>query len=127
MKNSRRFTNTILEIRAAVFGGKRYLQDNVGYRMKRLIIFGTEILAQANISRRYFRGFGGRLQQMQLSQCVFKSLSSSSGEVVGASYKESRRWGMDMLSDYEKLRSSDSIHVDVGSPKRLIFTESQVI
>ena len=90
------------------------------------------VLAQANAKLDYFvEGTGGVTINAIEPVIVFKSLSSS-GEVVGASLQGiQENWEKWPKHGYAKviMKNSDpmtGIHVDIGSPKRLIFTESPI-
>ena len=91
------------------------------------------VLAQANAKLDYFaEGNSGNSTNAIEPVIVFKSLSSSSGEVVGASLQGiQENWEKWPKHGYAKviMKNSDpmtGIHVDIGSPKRLIFTESPI-
>ena len=90
------------------------------------------VLAQANAKLDYFaEGNSGNSTNAIEPVIVFKSLSSS-GEVVGASLQGiQENWEKWPKHGYAKviMKNSDpmtGIHVDIGSPKRLIFTESPI-
>ena len=96
------------------------------------LFFGTGVLAQANAKLDYFaEGNSGNSTNAIEPVIVFKSLSSS-GEVVGASLQGiQENWEKWPKHGYAKviMKNSDpmtGIHVDIGSPKRLIFTESPI-
>ena len=90
------------------------------------------VLAQANAKLDYFAE-GNSVNSTNAIEpvIVFKSLSSS-GEVVGASLQGiQENWEKWPKHGYAKviMKNSDpmtGIHVDIGSPKRLIFTESPI-
>lgn len=113
--------------------GRDYLRNQRGLSDETIDYFLEQgVLAQANAKLDYFaEGNSGNSTNAIEPVIVFKSLSSS-GEVVGASLQgiqENReKWPK---HGYAKviMKNSDpmtGIHVDIGSPKRLIFTESPI-
>jgi len=113
--------------------GRDYLRNQRGLSDETIDYFLEQgILAQANAKLDYFvEGNGGNSTNAIESVIVFKSLSSS-GEVVGASLQGiQENWEKWPKHGYAKviMKNSDpmtGIHVDIGSPKRLIFTESPI-
>ena len=113
--------------------GKDYLRNQRGLSDETIDYFlGQGVLAQANAKLDYFaEGNGGVTTNAIEPVIVFKSLSSS-GEVVGASLQGiQENWEKWPKHGYAKviMKNSDpmtGIHVDIGSPKRLIFTESPI-
>lgn len=113
--------------------GRDYLRNQRGLSDETIDYFlGQGILAQANAKLDYFvEGNGGNSTNAIEPVIVFKSLSSS-GEVVGASLQGiQENWEKWPKHGYAKviMKNSDpmtGIHVDIGSPKRLIFTESPI-
>lgn len=113
--------------------GRDYLRNQRGLSDETIDYFLEEgILAQANAKLDYFvEGNGGNSTNAIEPVIVFKSLSSS-GEVVGASLQGiQENWEKWPKHGYAKviMKNSDpmtGIHVDIGSPKRLIFTESPI-
>ena len=113
--------------------GRDYLQNQRGLSDETIDYFLEQgVLAQANAKLDYFaEGNGGNSTNAIESVIVFKSLSSS-GEVVGASLQGiQENWEKWPKHGYAKviMKNSDpmtGIHVDIGSPKRLIFTESPI-
>lgn len=114
--------------------GRDYLRNQRGLSDETIDYFLEQgILAQANAKLDYFvEGNGGNSTNAIEPVIVFKSLSSSSGEVVGASLQGiQENWEKWPKHGYAKviMKNSDpmtGIHVDIGSPKRLIFTESPI-
>ena len=115
--------------------GRDYLRNQRGLSDETIDYFLEQgILAQANAKPDYFvEGNGGNSTNAIEPVIVFKSLSSSSsGEVVGASLQGiQENWEKWPKHGYAKviMKNSDpmtGIHVDIGSPKRLIFTESPI-
>ncbi len=115
--------------------GRDYLRNQRGLSDETIDYFLEQgILAQANAKLDYFvEGNGGNSTNAIEPVIVFKSLSSSSsGEVVGASLQGiHENWEKWPKHGYAKviMKNSDpmtGIHVDIGSPKRLIFTESPI-
>lgn len=114
--------------------GSDYLRNQRGLSDETIDYFLEQgILAQANAKLDYFvEGNGGNSTNAIEPVIVFKSLSSSSGEVVGASLQGiQENWEKWPKHGYAKviMKNSDpmtGIHVDIGSPKRLIFTESPI-
>ena len=113
--------------------GRDYLQNQRGLSDETIDYFLEQgVLAQANAKLDYFaEGNGGNSTNAIEPVIVFKSLSSS-GEVVGASLQGiQENWEKWPKHGYAKviMKNSDpmtGIHVDIGSPKRLIFTESPI-
>ena len=113
--------------------GRDYLRNQRGLSDETIDYFLEQgVLAQANAKLDYFaEGTGGVPTSAIEPVIVFKSLSSS-GEVVGASLQGIREnWEKWPKHGYAKviMKNSDpmtGIHVDIGSPKRLIFTESPI-
>ena len=113
--------------------GRDYLRNQRGLSDETIDYFLEQgVLAQANAKLDYFvEGNGGNSTNAIESVIVFKSLSSS-GEVVGASLQGiQENWEKWPKHGYAKviMKNSDpmtGIHVDIGSPKRLIFTESPI-
>lgn len=113
--------------------GRDYLQNQRGLSDETIDYFLEQgVLAQANAKLDYFaEGTGGVTTNAIEPVIVFKSLSSS-GEVVGASLQGiQENWEKWPKHGYAKviIKNSDpmtGIHVDIGSPKRLIFTESPI-
>ena len=113
--------------------GRDYLRNQRGLSDETIDYFLEQgILAQANAKLDYFvEGNGGNSTKAIEPVIVFKSLSSS-GEVVGASLQGiQENWEKWPKHGYAKviMKNSDpmtGIHVDIGSPKRLIFTESPI-
>lgn len=113
--------------------GRDYLRNQRGLSDETIDYFLEQgILAQANAKLDYFaEGTAGVTTNTIEPVIVFKSLSSS-GEVVGASLQGiQENWEKWPKHGYAKviMKNSDSmtgIHVDIGSPKRLIFTESPI-
>jgi len=113
--------------------GRDYLQNQRGLSDETIDYFLEQgVLAQANAKLDYFaEGTGGVTTNAIEPVIVFKSLSSS-GEVVGASLQGiQENWEKWPKHGYAKviMKNSDpmtGIHVDIGSPKRLIFTESPI-
>ncbi len=113
--------------------GRDYLRNQRGLSDETIDYFLEQgILAQANAKLDYFvEGNGGNSTNVIEPVIVFKSLSSS-GEVVGASLQGiQENWEKWPKHGYAKviMKNSDpmtGIHVDIGSPKRLIFTESPI-
>ena len=114
--------------------GRDYLRNQRGLSDETIDYFLEQgVLAQANAKLDYFaEGNGGVTTNAIEPVIVFKSLSSSSGEVVGASLQGiQENWEKWPKHGYAKviMKNSDpmtGIHVDIGSPKRLIFTESPI-
>ena len=114
--------------------GRDYLRDQRGLSDETIDYFLEQgALAQANAKLDYFaEGNDGVTTNAIEPVIVFKSLSSSSGEVVGASLQGiQENWEKWPKHGYAKviMKNSDpmtGIHVDIGSPKRLIFTESPI-
>ena len=114
--------------------GRDYLRNQRGLSDETIDYFLEQgVLAQANAKLDYFaEGTGGVTTSAIEPVIVFKSLSSSSGEVVGASLQGiQENWEKWPKHGYAKviMKNSDpmtGIHVDIGSPKRLIFTESPI-
>ena len=110
--------------------GRDYLRNQRGLSDETIDYFLKQgVLAQANAKLDYFaEGNDGFTTNAIEPVIVFKSLSSS-GEVVGASLQGiQENWPK---HGYAKviMKNSDpmtGIHVDIGSPKRLIFTESPI-
>ena len=113
--------------------GRDYLRNQRGLSDETIDYFLEQgILAQANAKLDYFvEGNGGNSTNAIEPVIVFKSLSSS-GEVVGASLQGiQENWEKWPKHGYAKviMKNSDpmtGIHVDIGTPKRLIFTESPI-
>lgn len=113
--------------------GRDYLRSQRGLSDETIDYFLEQgVLAQANAKLDYFaEGTGGVTTNAIEPVIVFKSLSSS-GEVVGASLQGiQENWEKWPKHGYAKviMKNSDpmtGIHVDIGSPKRLIFTESPI-
>ena len=113
--------------------GRDYLRNQRGLSDETIDYFLEQgVLAQANAKLDYFvEGTGGVTINAIEPVIVFKSLSSS-GEVVGASLQGiQENWEKWPKHGYAKviMKNSDpmtGIHVDIGSPKRLIFTESPI-
>ena len=113
--------------------GRDYLRTQRGLSDETIDYFLEQgVLAQANAKLDYFaEGTGGVTTNAIEPVIVFKSLSSS-GEVVGASLQGiQENWEKWPKHGYAKviMKNSDpmtGIHVDIGSPKRLIFTESPI-
>lgn len=113
--------------------GRDYLRNQRGLSDETIDYFLEQgILAQANAKLDYFaEGNDGVTTNAIEPVIVFKSLSSS-GEVVGASLQGiQENWEKWPKHGYAKviMKNSDpmtGIHVDIGSPKRLIFTESPI-
>lgn len=113
--------------------GRDYLRNQRGLSDETIDYFLEQgVLAQANAKLDYFaEGNGGVTTNAIEPVIVFNSLSSS-GEVVGASLQGiQENWDKWPKHGYAKviMKNSDpmtGIHVDIGSPKRLIFTESPI-
>jgi len=113
--------------------GRDYLRNQRGLSDETIDYFLEQgVLAQANAKLDYFaEGNSGNSTNAIEPVIVFKSLSSS-GEVVGASLQGiQENWEKWPKHGYPKviMKNSDpmtGIHVDIGSPKRLIFTESPI-
>ena len=113
--------------------GRDYLRNQRGLSDETIDYFLEQgVLAQANAKLDYFaEGSSGNSTNAIEPVIVFKSLSSS-GEVVGASLQGiQENWEKWPKHGYAKviMKNSDpmtGIHVDIGSPKRLIFTESPI-
>ena len=113
--------------------GRDYLRNQRGLSDETIDYFLEQgVLAQANAKLDYFaEGTGGVTTNAIEPVIVFKFLSSS-GEVVGASLQGiQENWEKWPKHGYAKviMKNSDpmtGIHVDIGSPKRLIFTESPI-
>ena len=113
--------------------GRDYLRNQRGLSDETIDYFLEQgVLAQANAKLDYFaEGSAGVTTNTIEPVIVFKSLSSS-GEVVGASLQGiQENWEKWPKHGYAKviMKNSDpmtGIHVDIGSPKRLIFTESPI-
>ena len=113
--------------------GRDYLRNQRGLSDETIDYFLEQgVLAQANAKLDYFaEGNSGNSTNAIEPVIVFKSLSSS-GEVVGASLQGiQENWEKWPKHGYAKviMKNSDpmtGIHVDIGSPKRLIFTESPI-
>lgn len=113
--------------------GRDYLRNQRGLSDETIDYFLEQgVLAQANAKLDYFaEGNSGSSTNAIEPVIVFKSLSSS-GEVVGASLQGiQENWEKWPKHGYAKviMKNSDpmtGIHVDIGSPKRLIFTESPI-
>ena len=113
--------------------GRDYLRNQRGLSDETIDYFLEQgVLAQANAKLDYFAE--GNIENSTNAiepVIVFKSLSSS-GEVVGASLQGIQdNWEKWPKHGYAKviMKNSDlmtGIHVDIGSPKRLIFTESPI-
>ena len=114
--------------------GRDYLRNQRGLSDETIDYFLEQgVLAQANAKLDYFaEGNSGSSTNAIEPVIVFKSLSSSSGEVVGASLQGiQENWEKWPKHGYAKviMKNSDpmtGIHVNIGSPKRLIFTESPI-
>ena len=113
--------------------GRDYLRNQRGLSDETIDYFLEQgVLAQANAKLDYFAEGTGRVTTNEIEPViVFKSLSSS-GEVVGATLQGiQENWEKWPKHGYAKviMKNSDpmtGIHVDIGSPKRLIFTESPI-
>ena len=113
--------------------GRDYLRNQRGLSDETIDYFLEQgVLAQANAKLDYFaEGTAGVTTNAIEPVIVFKSLSSS-GEVVGASLQGiQENWEKWPKHGYAKviMKNSDpmtGIHVDIGNPKRLIFTESPI-
>lgn len=113
--------------------GRDYLRNQRGLSDETIDYFLEQgVLAQANAKLDYFaEGNSGSSTNAIEPVIVFKSLSSS-GEVIGASLQGiQENWEKWPKHGYAKviMKNSDpmtGIHVDIGSPKRLIFTESPI-
>ena len=113
--------------------GRDYLRNQRGLSDETIDYFLEQgVLAQANAKLDYFaEGAAGVTTNAIEPVIVFKSLSSS-GEVVGASLQGIKEnWEKWPKHGYAKviMKNSDpmtGIHVDIGNPKRLIFTESPI-
>ena len=113
--------------------GRDYLRNQRGLSDETIDYFLKQgVVAQANAKLDYFaEGNDGVTTNAIEPVIVFKSLSSS-GEVVGASLQGiQENWEKWPKHGYAKviMKNSDpmtGIHVDIGSPKRLIFTESPI-
>ena len=113
--------------------GRDHLRNQRGLSDETIDYFLEQgVLAQANAKLDYFaEGNDGVTTNAIEPVIVFKSLSSS-GEVVGASLQGiQENWEKWPKHGYAKviMKNSDpmtGIHVDIGSPKRLIFTESPI-
>ncbi|WP_262081469.1 PBECR4 domain-containing protein [Streptococcus sp. Marseille-Q5855] len=113
--------------------GRDYLRNQRGLSDETIDYFLEQgVLAQANAKLDYFaEGNDGVTTNAIEPVIVFKSLSSS-GEVVGASLQGiQENWEKWPKHGYAKviMKNSDpmtGIHVDIGSSKRLIFTESPI-
>ena len=113
--------------------GRDYLRNQRGLSDETIDYFLEQgVLAQANAKLDYFaEGTGGVPTSAIEPVIVFKSLSSS-GEVVGASLQGiQENWEKWPKHGYAKviMKNSDpmtGIHVNIGNPKRLIFTESPI-
>lgn len=113
--------------------GRDYLRNQRGLSDETIDYFLEQgVLAQANAKLDYFaEGNDGVTTNAIEPVIVFKSLSSS-GEVIGASLQGiQENWEKWPKHGYAKviMKNSDpmtGIHVDIGSPKRLIFTESPI-
>ena len=113
--------------------GRDYLRNQRGLSDETIDYFLEQgVLAQSNAKLDYFaEGNSGSSTNAIEPVIVFKSLSSS-GEVVGASLQGiQENWEKWPKHGYAKviMKNSDpmtGIHVDIGSPKRLIFTESPI-
>lgn len=113
--------------------GRDYLRNQRGLSDETIDYFLEQgVLAQANAKLDYFaEGNSGNSTNAIEPVIVFKSLSSSD-EVVGASLQGiQENWEKWPKHGYAKviMKNSDpmtGIHVDIGSPKRLIFTESPI-
>ena len=113
--------------------GRDYLRNKRGLSDETIDYFLEQgVFAQANAKLDYFAE-GNSVNSTNAIEpvIVFKSLSSS-GEVVGASLQGiQENWEKWPKHGYAKviMKNSDpmtGIHVDIGSPKRLIFTESPI-
>ena len=113
--------------------GRDYLRNQRGLSDETIDYFLEQgVLAQANAKLDYFaEGNSGNSTNAIEPVIVFKSLSSSD-EVVGASLQGiQENWEKWPKHGYAKVNMKNSdpmtgIHVDIGSPKRLIFTESPI-
>jgi len=113
--------------------GRDYLRNQRGLSDETIDYFLEQgVLAQANAKLDYFvEGNSGSSTNAIEPVIVFKSLSSS-GEVVGGSLQGMQEnWEKWPKHGYAKviMKNSDpmtGIHVNIGSPKRLIFTESPI-
>lgn len=113
--------------------GRDYLRNQRGLSDETIDYFLEQgVLAQANAKLDYFaEGNSGNSTNAIEPVIVFKSLSFS-GEVVGASLQGiQENWEKWPKHGYAKviMKNSDpmtGIHVDIGNPKRLIFTESPI-
>ena len=113
--------------------GRDYLRNQRGLSDETIDYFLEQgVLAQANAKLDYFAEGNSENSTNAIEPViVFKSLSSS-GEVVGASLQGiQENWEKWPKHGYAKviMKNSDpmtGIHVDIGSPKRLIFTESPI-
>ena len=113
--------------------GRDYLRNQRGLSDETIDYFlELGVLAQANAKLDYFaEATAGVTTNTIEPVIVFKSLSSS-GEVVGASLQGiQENWEKWPKHGYAKviMKNSDpmtGIHVDIGNPKRLIFTESPI-
>ncbi|HEO3643594.1 TPA: toprim domain-containing protein, partial [Streptococcus agalactiae] len=113
--------------------GRDYLRNQRGLSDETINYFLEQgVLAQANAKLDYFAEGNSENSTNAIEPViVFKSLSSS-GEVVGASLQGiQENWEKWPKHGYAKviMKNSDpmtGIHVDIGSPKRLIFTESPI-
>lgn len=113
--------------------GRDYLRNQRGLSDETIDYFLEQgVLAQANAKLDYFAEGNSENSTNAIELViVFKSLSSS-GEVVGASLQGiQENWEKWPKHGYAKviMKNSDpmtGIHVDIGSPKRLIFTESPI-
>ena len=113
--------------------GRDYLRNQRGLSDETIDYFLEQgVLAQANAKLDYFaEGTAGVATNTIEPVIVFKSLSSS-GEIVGASLQGiQENWEKWPKHGYAKviMKNSDpmtGIHVDIGNPKRLIFTESPI-
>ena len=113
--------------------GRDYLRNQRGFSDETIDYFLEQgVLAQANAKLDYFAEGTGRVTTNEIEPViVFKSLYSS-GEVVGATLQGiQENWEKWPKHGYAKviMKNSDpmtGIHVDIGSPKRLIFTESPI-
>ena len=113
--------------------GRDYLRNQRGLSDETIDYFLEQgVLAQANAKLDYFAEGNSENSTNAIEPViVFKSLSSS-GEVVGASLQGiQENWEKWPKHGYAKviMKNSDpmtGIHVDIGTPKRLIFTESPI-
>ena len=113
--------------------GRDYLRNQRGLSDETIDYFWEQgVLAQANAKLDYFaEGNDGVTTNVIEPVIVFKSLSFS-GEVVGASLQGiQENWEKWPKHGYAKviMKNSDpmtGIHIDIGNPKRLIFTESPI-